>query len=221
MNSAFGEASKSFNNSNANTNKSGGGHNASSSSFNTIRRRFLNTWHAHKGRVWAFVAANFFGILFLIQLSQPLYHIFTSLMQPASHPSIKHNKKQEKDASLQSRVASQEDGFRTLEGEVEDNSTRQQQNGKRGTKKVAKTQSEDNVNQPWTAHESSFMYDDTKQQHGVANNTKYNSAMHRDLFESKDGERVGFETSFLVKMGDETEFTSSLEREHLTGAVSK
>lgn len=72
---------------------------------------------------------------------------------------------------------------------------------------------------------SSSMFDDTS----TVSSTKGSSvqeqfnAMHHDVFQNSGengGVQIGFDTSFLVRMGDETEFTSSLDREHLTGAQS-
>lgn len=228
--------------------------------FNQMKRKLILEWHKNKGRVFAFVTANFFFIIMAFQFfpvvwrglvggvkaltTSPSGHAKPPLSQQqlaaedgegsGDHVPRKRHKKRKvgnREEDLEDEEAVEMHRNRYIAEEKRRDMPRPSRPFSHLSEKLDGHGSSDGtkvaVPSPFTfssATASSSLFDDTQTPPPTSSSTQQQfNQMHQGLFQNNaeyDGVKLGFETSFLVKMGDETEFTSSLEREHLTGNVS-
>ncbi|GET87026.1 hypothetical protein, conserved [Leishmania tarentolae] len=196
--------------------------NAEESTLNTWRRRINSGWHKHKAGVMSFIAANFMAILIFVQVSPMLWHSMKrGIHYLTEAPKSTEGERREKLTKRRAEASGEQPGSKveaprdtivdTVIRSVPPPQTTWDSRTDRGELPSRPTHS-------WQA--SSSLFDDTvgTKQHPDAQ-TSFNE-MHKDVFRTPDGNpQINFDTSFLVKMGDETTFTSSLEREALTGSA--
>ncbi|CAJ1006688.1 hypothetical protein Q4I28_002003 [Leishmania naiffi] len=192
------------------------------STFNAWRRRINNSWHKRKAGVMSFITANLMAILIFAQVSPMLWHSvrrgihYLTEETPNAEAERKEKRRKEKEAVVEQSLFNAEAPNDTMRDNiprsVPPHHAVQGSLTEHGTAASKPAQS-------WQT--SSSLFDDTvsiKQQPDAQQS--FND-MHKDVFRTSDGSaQINFETSFLVKMGDETSFTSSLEREALTGSAS-
>ncbi|KAK7196017.1 hypothetical protein NESM_000535100 [Novymonas esmeraldas] len=215
----------------ANAGAGAGGRVSGDTIFSRWRHNIGSTWHKHKARVLSFAAANFMAILVFLQMGPMLWHwTMRGVRSLTGPPPSGEEERKERRRKRKAEAADEQPGLAVV---APDDSMRdailQSVPPPRTTRQSHSTHDApvSKAPQPWQALSvSSSLYDDTqsasqqlRQQHQDVQ--KSFNDMHQDLFRTADGAaQINFETSFLVKMGDETTFTSSLEREALTGAVS-
>ncbi|KAG5483676.1 hypothetical protein LSCM4_04825 [Leishmania orientalis] len=193
------------------------------STLSAWRRRLISGWYKHKPGVVSFIAANFMVILMLLQFSPMMWHSAKRGVQylteaPSSVVAERKVKRRgqkadEAEEPLDFKTSAQNDSIRsTISGSVAPPQTAWGSHTEHGAPVPSSSQS-------WQTSYS--LFDDTVGTEQVPNAQQSFTDMHKDLFRTSDGSAlITFDTSFLVKMGDETTFTSSLEREVLTGSVS-
>ncbi|KAG5483264.1 hypothetical protein LSCM1_04805 [Leishmania martiniquensis] len=191
--------------------------------LDTWRQRISSGWYKYKTSVVSFIAANFMVILMLLQFSPMLWHSAKRCIQYF--------------AEVPSRVeAEHEVRRRGRKAEAAEEALRSKAEAPTEGRGYAIFGSEPPPQPAWGSHAErdaqaprpsqswqtsySLLDDTVGTEQGPDAQQSFND-MHKDLFRTSDGSAlVNFDTSFLVKMGDETTFTSSLEREALTGSVS-
>lgn len=185
-------------------------------------RRARNAWQKHKGRVMSFVVANFMAILLFVQFSPVLWHWLKSGVRYLTDaPTQTESDRKERRKRRKAETAEEQHDFKVA---APDDSMRDAILSSvpppHGVSDKHAAPSSAMAQPSWQA--SSSLFDDTS---GATHQSKdvqqsFNE-MHKDVFRGPDGGvPIDFNTSFLVKMGDETTFTSSLEREALTGNSS-
>ncbi|KAG5509338.1 hypothetical protein JKF63_06648 [Porcisia hertigi] len=198
------------------------GTNSRESTFNRWRRGVHNTWHKHKAGMISFIVANFMGILVFIQVSPMLWHsmrrgihYLTEATPSAGAERKEKPRKRKAETSEEQLDFKVEAPSESIRDAILQNIPPPQDDRGRGHVhgRPASGQS-----QPWQT--SSSLFDDTLGSKHESDAGQVFDDIRKDMFRNSDGSaQVNFDTSFLVKMGEETTFTSSLEREVLTGGV--
>ncbi|KPI86245.1 hypothetical protein ABL78_4671 [Leptomonas seymouri] len=197
---------------------------AGESMFGQWKRHSAEQWQKHMVKAASFIFANLMTLLVLIQFGPMLWHYCKRGVRylTSSHqtPETEHGEKRRRKGA-----ESMEGSKAAYQVEAQDNNTRKAilqsvpqpvDKGGRVTESASPTAP---LHTQWG--QSSSLFDDTTAASKSADVQQTFNNMHNDVFRSSnEGTQVDFNTSFLVKMGDETTFTSSLEREHLTGSVS-
>ncbi|CBZ24861.1 conserved hypothetical protein [Leishmania mexicana MHOM/GT/2001/U1103] len=193
------------------------------STLHAWRRRINDGWHKHKAGVMSFIAANFMAILIFVQVSPMMWNsVKRGIHYLTEAPSNAEGERKEKPRKRKAEAAEEQSGFKaeapndTMRGGLLRSVPSPQ------TPWGSRTEHGEPASRPSQSWQtSSSLFDDTVGAMQQPDAQQSFNEMHKDLFRTPDGSaQINFDTSFLVKMGDETTFTSSLEREALTGSVS-
>ncbi|KPA77139.1 hypothetical protein ABB37_07071 [Leptomonas pyrrhocoris] len=207
----------------ASTAGQGAGRGASESTFGRWKRKSAEQWQTHLVKAASFIFANFMTLLILIQFGPMLWHYCKNgvlyLTSANQTPEKEHGEKRRRKRSEKTESAET-----TFQIEAADGSMRRailqsvpQPVGKGSCASEPAPPAAPSRSQ-WSP--SSSLFDDTTEVGKSADVQQTFNSMHNDVFRTPDGgAQIDFNTSFLVKMGDETTFTSSLEREGLTGST--
>lgn len=201
-------------------------------------RKARGLWHQYRNRIIGFVAANFMGILLFVQFSSAIWGFLTNgvrslLDSPQRREAVEQPEPHRRRRRASREEKEEEEAGATIESSHEHLRKAMVQSTMDASPATAAKQaapplssfSSSSSNRMGSPFSSSSLFDDTvntRQSTSQTGTQDSFNAMHEDLFRGKDGSmQSNFNTSFLVKMGDETEFMSSLEREGLTGAITK
>lgn len=200
--------------------KAGGA--AGDSTFNKWKRKSTELWQKHMVKAMSFIFGNIMTLLVLIQFGPMIWHYCKRGVRyltesPAHSEAEQGEKRRQKKKDMESaepafQVAAPDDSMR--KAILQSVPPPVKAAGR------AADSSSPATSPPSQWAQSSALFDDTVGGHKSVDVQHSFNSMHHDVFRTSDGDvQVDFNTSFLVKMGDETTFTSSLEREALTGGV--
>lgn len=207
--------------------QSAAGEGAKESTFNQWKRKSSEQWQKHMVKAFSFIFANIMTLIVLIQFGPMLWHYLKRgvryLTAPNPDPDTEHGEKRRRKKSEKAEEA----GAR-FQVEAPDDNMRKailhsvpQPADNAGRAKASDSSPPAAAPTSQWGQSSSALFDDTAEvsRNGDVQQTFNN--MHKDVFRTSSGDvQIDFNTSFLVKMGDEKTFTSSLERENLTGSIS-
>jgi hypothetical protein len=198
---------------------------AKESTFNQWKRKSAEQWQKHMVKAMSFIFANIMTLVVLIQFGPMLWHYckrcvrYLTNSNPA--PDSEHGERRRRKRNEKAAEGA-EAGFQV---EAPDDSMRKAilqsvPQPERSIERAKESVSPPASSQPQWGQSSSLFDDTVGVKKGGDVQQTFND-MHKDVFRAPNGEmQIDFNTSFLVKMGDETTFTSSLEREGLTGSIS-
>lgn len=168
--------------------------------FRAMQRQVTNSWYRRRGGILAFLAANFVTLLCVLQGLGPLLGLMHE--RKSSPPHAPKERREGRDSSQSTHNQPPQDPASAAPERSFPASTA-------GDAWAPATQAS-----AFPSFTSSVL-DETN---GAPPAPPNECAQWQTVGGGSDG--VSFETSFLVKMGEETEFTSSLTRERLTGNVT-
>lgn len=185
---------------------------AGESTFKQWKRKSTEQWQNHIVKVVSFIFANFMTLIVLIQFGPMIWHYckrgMRSLTSSNTVQEPEHGERRKRKKGEKAEAA--EPAFQV---EAPDENMR---------KAILQSVPQPAASAPSSQWgESSSLFVDTAEATKDADVQQTFNNMHKDVFRTPSGDvQIDFNTSFLVKMGDETTFTSSLEREGLTGSIS-
>lgn len=198
---------------------------AKESTFNQWKRKSSEQWQKHMFKAISFIFANLMTLVVLIQFGPMLWHYCKRgvhyLTTPSPSPDTERGEKRRKKKGERAEEADN-GGFQVAA--PDDNMRKAILQSVPLPASIAGHAKEPATPPPAAQSQwgnSSSLFDDTAEVGKGGDVQQSFNNMHKDVFRTASGDvQVDFNTSFLVKMGDETTFTSSLERESLTGNIS-
>ncbi|CCW69780.1 unnamed protein product [Phytomonas sp. Hart1] len=198
------------------------------SHFNILRRKLLLFWHQHKIKFFAFLTANFMGILFIFQMLPLIYsklrmgvNYLTSPLPPSKKNHCQDTEKNKSENILLEREDCSRKPSKLTNDPPNGLNLYQHQHNEGVMSQLFTDETSASNN---TLFSSSALFDDTLTNNDETLRDKGVYLSHQkntsNLSTTKKKFNIDYQTSFLVKMDGDTEFTSSLERENLTGAIT-